>query len=175
MNFRHALLFSLLLLLTGLFIGCGGPMTPEEQANAAGKAMDDGNYDEAYKLYQELLDWKGEGTVPQSIRFKASLESCKCLANLDNFSEAVVLFKGMEQTFAAEMNDDPKAYKHVLTVGGVLNEKMAPVVVIVDFLKYAGDKYPDKKAEFAKLVDQIKAGRDLTDEEKDKFRGLGYL
>ena len=174
MNFRHALLFSLLLFLTGLFIGCGCPNTPEEKVDAAGKAMDDGNYDKAHELYQEILSWKGEGEVSGSLRFQATLESCKCLAYLERYEEAVADFKMMEKSFEKEMGV-PTAAKYALQLGRVFEVKVAPVAPIVDLLQYAGEKYPDKKKDFGGLVKAIEAGRDLTDEEKDKFKGLGYL
>ncbi len=174
MIFRHALLFSLLLLFTGLVVSCGCPNTPEEKADAAGKAMDDGKYDKAHELYQEILSWKGEGEVSGTLRFHATLESCKCLAYLDRYQEAVADFKMMEKSFEKEMGV-PTAAKYALQLGRVFHVKVAPVDPIVDLLHYAGEKYPDKKNDFGALVKKIETSRDLTDEEKEKFRGLGYL
>lgn len=166
-----ALVISLLSLL--LFVGCNGASTPAEQEKAADKAMADENYQKAFELYQELLEWKGEGEVAEGKRFKAALESVKCQVQLELFEEAKDSFFALEKNFPKEMAK-PDSFKHALAVTNEMERANAPVLIMTDIIGYAKEKYPEVGSKFDNYkVNLVK--RAETDEEKAALRKLGYL
>jgi len=163
-------------LLLFFFLGlsaCGGSMTPGEQEKAAGKAQDSGNYQKALDLYQGLVDWKGEGTIDPDLRFKAALESVKCLVEIGRFEKAVEDFKALEKTFPEKMKA-PKAYNYALSVCNALVRKEAGIKITAGLLKYAGEKYPDYKDRFEANIEDLKK-RAKTPEDIQALKTLGYL
>jgi len=174
MIIRIALPIMLVALLSLVLLSCGGcPDTPEGQLTAAKEAKADEDYAAAYKLYQGLLNWQGEGAATQSQRFQAVLESIKCQIHLGQFEEAVESFVKLENTFAEEMGA-PGAHKYALAVTHVLVDKKAPVLVTAEVLAYAGEKYPDQKDDFDKHGKALKEMA-TTDEEREALKKLGYL
>ncbi len=166
-----ALVISLLSLL--LFAACNGASTPAEQEKAADKAMAAQDYEEAFKLYQELLDWKGDGEVAQDKRFKAALESVKCQVQLGLHEEAKVSFLALEKDFADEMAK-PNSYKHALAVTNEMDRANAPVLIMTDIIGFAKAKYPDVGTKFDNYKENL-IKRAETDEEKAALKKLGYL
>jgi len=172
MKHPHFLLLLLLLVCSAL-VACGGSKTPADQDKLAGQAMVDEDYAKALELFQELLNWQGEQTVDAKLRFKASLESVKCLALLERFDEMMESFKALETDFPEEMAK-PDAYKHSLAVSNLLFKKNAEVAIIGGLLKYSGEKYPDMKAKFDAHVEDLKK-RATSDKDKEALKALGYL
>ncbi|MBI4880224.1 MAG: hypothetical protein HY812_11290 [Planctomycetes bacterium] len=163
--------------LVGLLLACGacggGAATPQDQMGQADEAMASGDYDKALQLYDGLLAWKGEGVVPASDRCKASLESVKCLILLKRPEEGVERFKGMYQTFAADM-EAPDGYKKALAVLSTLIQEKVDPGVSIGLLALATEKHPGQKENFAKWVEALKK-QGLSGEDEAALSQLGYL
>ena len=169
-----ALATILLVLAIGMTAVCcgGAASTPAEAEAAADEAMQSEDYGKAYDLYQDVLNWKGEGEVTEASRFKASLESIKCQAYQDKFDESVDAFMGLEKNFAEEMKT--KGDRHTLAVTRILVVREAPILTTTKLLGYAAEKYPDKKVKFDDFGKQLK-DRASTPEELAELKKLGYL
>jgi hypothetical protein len=175
MFLRYSALATILLVLAiGLTAVCcgGAASTPKDKMEAASGAMQEEEYGEAYGLYQEVLDWKGEGEITEATRFQASLESIKCQAYQDEFDAAVDNFMGLEKDFAEEMKT--KGDRHTLAVTRILVDRNAPILTTTRLLGYAAEKYPDKKEKFDGFGEQLKE-RASTPEEMAELKKLGYL
>jgi hypothetical protein len=145
--------------LLGLALGltavcCGGGLPPAEREAAALRALDDEDYQAALELYQGLLDRQSEEGVPEDMRFRASLESIKCRANLKQYDESVHAFIDLEKNFAAEM-EKRDGFRHALDVIRILIRQNAPIRPILELLEYAGDQWPERRARLERLAKNL--------------------
>ncbi|MFH0943654.1 MAG: hypothetical protein V2A76_00495 [Planctomycetota bacterium] len=165
---------SLLGVLIALLSGCGDGTaeTPASRMAAADDAMAAHDYQKALDLYDSLITWKGEGTVPPEDRFKASIESVKCLIALHEPQEGVDRFHRMFTSFPELAAAD--AYKHTLAVLRTLVESGAEPKISIALLALAQEKYPEQKKKFGQLVPKLRE-QGLDSEAEAKLRTLGYL
>ena len=148
------------------------PETPAAQMEAADEAVRARDFETALTLYDGLIDWKGEGQVSAGERFKASLESVKCLIALGRAQEGVDRYQQMFGQYG-ELTG-PDAHKPTLAVLQTLVQQKAHPDISIAFVELAQEKHPDKKENFGGLVEKIKQAG-LNVEQLEKLRKLGYL
>jgi hypothetical protein len=168
---------SLTLALSGAVgFGCS-EKTPDKQMAAADDAAMAGKHQEALSLYESLLAWKGEGTVAAADRFKASLESVKCLVAVGRLREGVERFRTMYDEFKAEMGAKT-AYRHMLAVldsiAGARAERTDKNSQYLALLEVASVRHPEQKEQFGDWVD---ANMDTSEDSAlaEELSKLGYL
>jgi len=166
-----AIIIALLFVVSIFMLGCGGSQTPKECLADAKKAWStDKNYDEAIVKYRQILDWPSENKEQpdKTQRFKASLYMIKCKILGEDIKGAIADLKEIKESFKDVMT--PKNYNAVI---GDLMEKKAKSEAI-DVLVLAAKHFPEQKDLFDKNIEiLIKMG--LSDEDKGKLKGLGYL
>jgi tetratricopeptide (TPR) repeat protein len=164
---RPASMFALALLCL-IFSGCGAK-TPAETLSAADKAFTlDSDYPKAIGLYQEVVDWTGEGVVAEGDRVKAYLNLTRCMVANKDFDGAVASLKKMQ----AALGDSFKP-NYINTVISDLTDQNA-IDQAIACLGFAGEIYPENKEELKKAAEAIKK-RGLSDDQMKKFAELGYL
>ncbi|MFH0943653.1 MAG: hypothetical protein V2A76_00490 [Planctomycetota bacterium] len=139
---------------------------------SADNAMAAHDYQKALDLYDGLIDWKGEGTVAPAARFKASMESVKCLLSLKQPKEGVERFQKMFGSYP-ELEAEG-AYKHTLAVLRTLDDARADAAISIDLLELAKEKHPEQKEKFGEWVKKL-MDRNLDSELVARLKKLGYL
>ena len=171
--FRSVTQLSLVVLLAAQLTGCGDSVqTPAQQMAAADEAMGARDHAAALELYDGLINWKGEGEVGSGDRFKASLESVKCLISLNRAKAGVDRYAEMYGKYG-EL-DSADAHKHTMAVLRTLVDQKTDANLSIEFLKLAQAKHPDKQDNFGKVVEKLKQ-QGLSNEQLEALAKLGYL
>ena len=139
---------------------------------SADEAMASKEYQQALDLYDGLIDWKGEGTVAPGDRFKAAIESVKCLVAMEEPEDGVARFTSMFGSYP-EL-EDATAYKHTLAILRTLDDARANVMIQIDLLELAKEKHPQQNEKFGQWVQKLK-DRGLDSEAVARLKKLGYL
>lgn len=169
MTLRSTALCGLLVSLICL-VSCG-PSTPTEYSEAGDDAMREQDYETALSHFESLLNWEGEGDVPQDKRFEAAKKSVECKIRTGKAKEGVDDFVNLKETFKDQMTA-PNAYTDVQYYCTVLSDEKADFDVVCTLLEYANVNFPDQKEKFQEIADQLKSN--ATDEQRSKLKGLGY-
>ena len=161
-------------LLLAILTSCGGggAETPESRMARADEAKAAQDYQQALELYDGLIDWNGEETVAPATRFKASIESVKCLIAASRSEEGVERYSSMFGQYP-ELEAD-RAYKHALALLRALDDANADADFSIALLDVAKKRYPEQQAGFTEWGEKLLT-QNLDDEQMAKMRTLGYL
>jgi hypothetical protein len=160
--------FLILIVLPFLVVGCGGSQTPEAVKDDADKAFQSNNYEDAMKLYDQLLDWKGEGAPSKAILFESTLNIIRCKILKQDFDGAFASLEKMQTDFSESLTvKDYATVIRAFLAQNAIDQTIAAMGIV-------GQLHPEKKDELKPYIEKIKK-QGATPEQLKKLMDLGYL
>jgi len=167
-TFVHSVLIPAFMALCLLFTAACGGSDPATQADAAQTALSSGDYADARSQAEAAL--KSAGNTDVNLAWRLERIRVEAIARLGDSTEVVSSMQRLSATYPQQC--DAAFYSKV----GSYLAQAGKAAGALDVAHAGQQKFPDRKADFDALIEELKQTAAAGDAELTaKLRSLGYL